>query len=489
MSEQGERALEVERKYALPEGVEMPDLRELGSISEPRTDTLVADYHDTAELTLSAARTTLRHRSGGADAGWHLKTRAKGDARHEVRLPGTRRHVPAELRAEVAEVLQTRALLPVVRLITTRTTTELLDDAGVARAEIVFDEVDGRVLRPGVNRHVQWVEAEVELVGDEPEETFADVEKVLFGAGLQRSPWASKLAHVLDGVEPATRPDMDAPAIRAVAWVMGTHVGRLQSLETGVWEDAPDAVHQARVAARRMRSILQIFGSVFERDRQRALRQELRWAGAMLGGARDAEVLIEEFSNLLDGLDSDQIVGPVHDRIMDGLRARHGDAHTEVRGELTGERWDGLLAELAEFVADPPSGKRSGRADDVLVALAQKSVNRVQERFETAKADPEEDENWHDVRKAAKAARYAYELLAELGHESAEDERRKWKAVASTLGEMQDARLLADELEVFEQQARDAGEPLETYRTLAGRLATMHDEALSTGRRLVTELI
>ena len=54
---------------------------------------------------------------------------------------------------------------------------------------------------------------------------------------------------------------------------------------------------------------------------------------------------------------------------------------------------------------------------------------------------------------------------------------------------MQDARLLADELEVFEQQARDAGEPLETYRTLAGRLATMHDEALSTGRGLVTELI
>ncbi|MGK2855182.1 MAG: CYTH domain-containing protein, partial [Microbacteriaceae bacterium] len=49
------------------------------------TQTLEAVYFDTPGYDLAARRVTLRRRTGGADAGWHVKLPAGQDARTEVR--------------------------------------------------------------------------------------------------------------------------------------------------------------------------------------------------------------------------------------------------------------------------------------------------------------------------------------------------------------------------------------------------------------------
>ena len=96
--------LEVEKKYAADESFELPPLAELvaGSAEgraaastrgapvaegEAENQRLEATYFDTADLRLATAGLTLRRRTGGDDAGWHLKVPAGSGARSEVRLP------------------------------------------------------------------------------------------------------------------------------------------------------------------------------------------------------------------------------------------------------------------------------------------------------------------------------------------------------------------------------------------------------------------
>src|SRR3569623_1056147 len=92
---------EVELKYAADDDYAMPSLVKLvaetaeaalpadvplsdGVAAEHRRD---AVYFDTADLRLAAAGLTLRRRTGGDDAGWHLKVPAGTATRSEVRLP------------------------------------------------------------------------------------------------------------------------------------------------------------------------------------------------------------------------------------------------------------------------------------------------------------------------------------------------------------------------------------------------------------------
>jgi len=104
---------ETERKYDAPPGAALPDLADLPEVaaeSDPEEQTLRADYYDTDDLRLIRSGITLRRRTGGTDAGWHLKLPLGGDSRIEIRLPPGRasRQVPAEL----AKLVRDRAAAP-----------------------------------------------------------------------------------------------------------------------------------------------------------------------------------------------------------------------------------------------------------------------------------------------------------------------------------------------------------------------------------------
>src|SRR5258708_2331788 len=81
---------ETERKYDAPQGAALPDLADLPQVaaeSDPEEQTLRAEYYDTDDLRLIRNGITLRRRTGGNDAGWHLKLPLGGDSRSEIRLP------------------------------------------------------------------------------------------------------------------------------------------------------------------------------------------------------------------------------------------------------------------------------------------------------------------------------------------------------------------------------------------------------------------
>jgi hypothetical protein len=122
--------LEIERKYDT-DTTTVPSLDGLPGVSAvdgPRRQLLDAIYYDTDDLRLVRAGITLRRRTGGDDAGWHLKLPAGGvGERLELRLPPGRaaNTVPPELVELTLARTRGAQLHRVGRLRTTRDRWEL----------------------------------------------------------------------------------------------------------------------------------------------------------------------------------------------------------------------------------------------------------------------------------------------------------------------------------------------------------------------------
>ncbi|OAR25798.1 metal-binding protein [Streptomyces sp. ERV7] len=82
---------EIERKYeATGDDVRLPDLTKVtgvASVADKGVAELDAVYYDTRDLRLAADSLTLRRRTGGDDAGWHLKFPVATGIRDEIRAP------------------------------------------------------------------------------------------------------------------------------------------------------------------------------------------------------------------------------------------------------------------------------------------------------------------------------------------------------------------------------------------------------------------
>ncbi len=116
---------EIERKYEGPpaEGdASLPDLTDVPGVSvviDKGVAELDATYYDTADQRLATASLTLRRRTGGDDAGWHLKLPVSEGVRDEIRAPLSDT-VPEDLTALVRSRIREAELVPIVRLLSVR---------------------------------------------------------------------------------------------------------------------------------------------------------------------------------------------------------------------------------------------------------------------------------------------------------------------------------------------------------------------------------
>jgi inorganic triphosphatase YgiF len=209
------RHQEVERKFDADPDAPLPDLAGAGgadlAVGEAVESQLEATYFDTADTQLARHRITLRRRTGGDDAGWHLKLPAGQDERTEIRLPlgDASQTVPVALAREVHAILGDRPLVPIALLRTTRIETPLLDAGGSVLAIVADDTVRGQRLTGAAAEVSRWREIEVELV-DGDRAILDAVGDRLLAAGLTPSGSASKVARVLgdfaDRADPGSVP-------------------------------------------------------------------------------------------------------------------------------------------------------------------------------------------------------------------------------------------------------------------------------------------
>ena len=476
-----ERTLEVERKFTAPADV-APDFGGLVEVASSQPFSLDATYHDTLSCALADAGWSLRRRVGGKDDGWHLKRPAAGGARTEVQAPDGDT-MPDALRQEAREVAGLSAVVPVARLRTTRVESALTA-GGVLVASLARDAVYATTAAG----EESWAEIEVELEPGAPVGLLDALTERLLAAGAVPAPHTSKVARALAPVPRLEPPiDPDAPARHVLLAWASRQVGVLQALEPGVRADAPDHVHKARVATRRLRSLLKTFARLCDTARTDPLRAELRWLGAVLGEPRDAEVLREEFGDLLAEL-RDEVPADVREGILGHLRAEHDRAHAALVAELDSPRARALREALVELLVDPPlRGRASRPAGEVLPPARDAAIQRVAKLLRRAEADPGHLEGWHEVRKAAKAVRYATEAMADAVSGTDADVAA-WEAVTEALGELQDTAVASD---LIAQVARGASADPGTgvWRVLRDAQADRRAAALVEGRQALAVVL
>ena len=479
---------EIERTFEISEASPVPDLTGLAGIATVRQiadEALDATCYDTADFRLIRSRTTLRRRRGGRDAGWHLKLPLDGQAREEVTLAlGRSTAVPEELRTLVLSRTRGAPLAPVVRLRTARSVRLLLDSAGNVLAELADDRVVGQTLG-AVGRRVVWRELEVELVeGDQA--ALGAIGAHLLASGARVSARPSKLARTLEGLLPVTDRDRAhaLPRRPTAAQVVHQHllvqIDELVRCDPDVRRGAVDAVHKMRVATRRLRSALRTYRPLLEPATTSVLCAELKHLAAVLGEARDAEVLREHLLAVAADLPQDLIIGSALTDLEQHLGERCTAGMAMVNSELAGERYIAVLEALEGLAESPPWRQRAHRpAAGELRRAVGRAAGDLDRAAAAAKAAPtlvEREELLHDVRKTAKQARYVAEsTLAVVGGEAARFARRA-ERIQAALGEHQDSGLVREQLAAF-ATGRPAGQDGFTLGVLYGGEQVRADRA------------
>ena len=487
---------EVERKYdpaagatvALDAVRTMTGRAGVAAVSQQDDQLLDAVYYDTADLRLIGAGITLRRRTGGGDAGWHLKLPAGADTRDEIRLPlaapgGERAAtpharadaVPEELAALVRAYTRGSALAPVVRIQTSRRVLWLLDGAGQTLAEIAADHVSAR--SASESAATSWDEIEAELVTGGPALLTA-IDTQLRRAGARPAATATKLQRALAGRLPAAG-DAQEPSLTrgspagevVLAYVRG-QVATITRYDPLVRRDEPDAVHQMRVATRRARSALQAFGTIIERDATRPLCAELKWLAGALGPARDGEVMLARLTAELAAIPPALVAGPVQARITDCFTAELAQAGQTALAALDGPRYLRLLDDLDALLADPPLTPRAERkAGKVLAKPVRRAARRLQRALAAVPAAGDRDAAIHEARKATKRARYAAEAAMPALGRTASRQAAQARELQQLLGDHHDSVVARTVLLDLAGQARTAGEDTFTYGLMHQRQA------------------
>jgi CHAD domain-containing protein len=466
---------EVERKFDAEPGTALPDLASVAGVAgagQPVSAHLEATYHDTARLDLARHRVTLRRRTGGDDEGWHLKLPVGADERLELREPlgESTTAPPAALTDEVRALLRGRPLAPVAVLRTERTEHPLLDAEGDVLAVLADDLVQAQQLLGDTVVVSRWREVEVELVAGD-RDVLTAVGALLVAAGLHASSSASKLARVLDVPAPPSASLPPASAGALLVEHLRTQVDELAARDRDVRHESPDAVHKMRVATRRLRSALATFRPLLDRSVTDPVRDELRWLGVALGGARDAEVQAARLTASVDQVPAELVLGPVRRRIVLELQAKQRAAAVVLDDALRDQRYFALLDRLDRLVDEPPLTEPAlASATDVVPALVGRAVRRVRRLSRVpAGVGVDRDHRLHEVRKAAKRARYAAEAAVPVGGRTAQRLAARMEDLQEVLGEHQDAVTSQAVLRDLGVAAFAAGENGFTFGLLLGR--------------------
>ncbi|CAN5123334.1 CYTH and CHAD domain-containing protein [soil metagenome] len=473
-------AVEIERKFDVDESTPLPRLDKLPGVlhvQDPVEYRLDATYFDTADLALANSRITLRRRTGGEDEGWHLKTLIDADQRHEYHEPlGSDAHeVPERLLRRVRVHVRDRPLAAVVHLQTTRLVRRLLDADGRVLAEFCDDRVRAERFPSGAAAE-EWREWEVELVDGHPGLLDA-AQTLLAESGVSLSGHVSKLSRALGELAhplPPARPRLGrkSPAGDILLAYVAGNVRMLWAEDPRVRDDEPDAVHQFRIALRRLRSALGTFRPLLDREVADGLRTELKWMAGELGAARDLQVLHERLRALLAAEPAELVIGPITGRIDDQLDTDTRAAREGGLAALDSDRYFRLLDALDAFLLSPPLAPAASEpAVAVIPDLIELQRKRLKNRVRAAEAASGEARELalHEVRKGAKQLRYAAEASSPLGRRAATRLAAAAEEVQAILGEHHDSVVARALLLRWAGAAHSRGEDGFSYGRLHAR--------------------
>jgi CHAD domain-containing protein len=287
---------------------------------------------------------------------------------------------------------------------------------------------------------------------------------------------------------PAIKPKY--PAAELILSALKGAIARLQAADPEARRGEPEGVHRLRTSTRRLRSELRTVSDLVDREWGEHLEQELKWLAAVLGSVRDLDILCQRLHLAAPPVTGNCRVSASPSKTAQNdllapfylaLRERHAQNSRALREALQGDRYGDLLASLAAAIESPTleddAWEPCRKALPPLAAAAWQKLKKGGRDLEAASPDAD----FHQVRKLAKRARYAAELIAPaLGSRTLKQAKRFIRLTTQLqdiLGEHQDAIVAATELQRFlAQNPHD--------QKLAHRvhdvLETQHQAALAT---------
>lgn len=297
--------------------------------------------------------------------------------------------------------------------------------------EISLD--DGRVIAG--DREAPFVEVELEHKDGDPAAIFALARKIDAVAPVRlgvmsKAERGYRLLGPALAASKAHRVALDesmtaASALQAIGFACLRH----HRLNVPLVLDHRDAaaLHQARVAIRRMRSALTIHKSVFADRTVPRLNAELRWLAAELGKTRDIDVLLKRTGE-----------EEVRAQLLEARTA----AYDTVGIVLQSARARALMIDLVQWLSIGEwlrdDANSEARTIPVL-AFAARTLRKLRKKVKRRGHDLRslDDESRHELRKTAKKLRYATEFFAAL-YDSKRD-RKRFKRFLSALEGLQDS--------------------------------------------------
>ncbi|WP_433654399.1 CHAD domain-containing protein [Nocardia sp. CA-128927] len=416
---------EVDREFTLPP---IDDLVPGGHVEETSVE-LTSTYFDTTARDLLTHHLTLRRRAGADESGWQLKV-PQGSGRVEVVAEWS-----DELPRELAEVVTGAALGRQLHAITTIHTLRNRHRVVGPDGELIMEIDDDVVRTTPVDKDVDalaWREIEVEL-GPHTDAIPTELADRLVEAGAAPSKYPSKLSRAVS--QPPERKVAGSKAERAIHAYLAAQIDLIFAGDVAL-RRGEDPIHDTRVATRRLRSTLRVFGKLLDRTAIGGIADELKWYAGLLGEVRDCEVQRSRLAGKIDELPAELVLGPVAARIEATLLEQQLASRQVVAEAMDSPRYLALLATLQAWKTQPPLTIRIRKHE--LVRCARRAAGKADKRLAKAIRN-RRDESLHRARKAAKRARYAAELQKPVRKRAqATSNIKYYKRVQRVLGDHND---------------------------------------------------
>ena len=265
------------------------------------------------------------------------------------------------------------ALQPVAQLTTDREVRRF----GVDGTSLVEISLDRAQLRPVVNAPesaseepvagTSWLELQVRIEGDD-ELLRKRVDRQLRRLGARRVTVGSGGRGASKSTKAAKKPVRErfspmSPSADVIVAYLAQERDRLIAEDIPVRLDRPDALHQMRVATRRLRGALRTFAALFTADVIEPVEAELKWLAGELGAARDAEVLRARLVDAVTLEQAHHLATSAVTRSVDReTRRGQREALAAVIAALDSDRYRALITALDAIVSAPPTTKKAQRS-------------------------------------------------------------------------------------------------------------------------------
>ncbi len=249
--------------------------------------------------------------------------------------------------------------------------------------------------------------------------------------------------------------DLITVAVRKIMYFQFQHM-LYHEAGTKLGQDIEE-LHDMRVATRRMRAALQVFGDYLDEKTWAPFDKGLRRTGHILGEIRDLDVFWEKTQRFLDSLPPERRndLAP----LQAVWKTAHDQAHEKLLSYLNSDRYLHFKDSFSEFlktrVVDSPLGlneapvlkPRRLRHIAPVILYQRLAAMSAFEEWMTGPNVPLA--RLHQLRIASKGLRYSFEFLEEVLGAEARELIKEMKILQDHLGDLQDAVVASNLLRDF----------------------------------------